>query len=202
MKPIVSAFFAMQIALLGFGVAAMGQTIKVGVVTPLTGRYAAIGNELNTDTTLPWRKSTPAACFEAVNWCLLLELIVLDDESDATKTVARLETHAAQGVVAYLGGVGSDFMPRAPLSLKRIGFLTWVWDLPWRAFTSKDIAISSRLFGSRRNSPQRNLSSSQWLDRWRINVPKKVALFLEKTDWGQENGVMGIVERKPGMKLS
>ena len=46
MKPIVSAFFAMQIAWLGFGVAAMGQTIKVGVVTPLTGRYAAIGNEL------------------------------------------------------------------------------------------------------------------------------------------------------------
>ena len=37
-----------------------------------------------------------------------LELILLDDESDATKTVARLETLAAQGVVGYLGGFGSD----------------------------------------------------------------------------------------------
>ena len=37
-----------------------------------------------------------------------LELVLLDDESDATKTVSRLETLAAQGVVAYLGGFGSD----------------------------------------------------------------------------------------------
>src|SRR3989442_588068 len=37
-----------------------------------------------------------------------LELALLDDESDATKTVSRLETLAAQGVVAYLGGFGSD----------------------------------------------------------------------------------------------
>ena len=37
-----------------------------------------------------------------------LELVLLDDESDATKTVSRMETLAAQGVVAYLGGFGSD----------------------------------------------------------------------------------------------
>src|SRR5205823_13615088 len=35
-------------------------------------------------------------------------LVLLDDESDATKTVSRLETLAAQGAVAYLGGFGSD----------------------------------------------------------------------------------------------
>ena len=39
---------------------------------------------------------------------LPLELVLLDDESDATKTVSRLETLAAQGVAAYLGGFGSD----------------------------------------------------------------------------------------------
>jgi hypothetical protein len=38
MKPIISAFLAMIIALFGFGFRAMGQSIKVGVVTPLTGR--------------------------------------------------------------------------------------------------------------------------------------------------------------------
>src|SRR5256885_10010521 len=37
-----------------------------------------------------------------------IEITILDDESDATKTVSRMETLAAQGVVAYLGGFGSD----------------------------------------------------------------------------------------------
>src|SRR4029450_3963269 len=37
-----------------------------------------------------------------------IQLVLLDGESDATTTAARLETLAAQGVVAYLGGFGSD----------------------------------------------------------------------------------------------
>ena len=100
MKPIVSVFFAMQITWLGFGVAAMGQTIKVGVVTPLTGRYAAIGNELKHGYDIAVEKINAGGGVQVGNRRLLLELIVLDDESDATKTVARFETHAAQGVVA------------------------------------------------------------------------------------------------------
>ena len=39
---------------------------------------------------------------------LPIELVLLDDESDATKTVASSRRLAAQGVVAYLGGFGSD----------------------------------------------------------------------------------------------
>ena len=46
MKPIISVFLATIITLFGFDSAAMGQSIKVGVVTPLTGRSASIGNEL------------------------------------------------------------------------------------------------------------------------------------------------------------
>ena len=108
MKPIISAFLAMQIALLGFGFAATAQSIKVGVVTPLTGRYAAIGNELKHGYDIAVEKINAGGGVQVGNRRLLLELIVLDDESDATKTVARLEAHAAQGVVAYFGGVGSD----------------------------------------------------------------------------------------------
>ena len=131
MKPIVSAFFAMQIAWLGFGVAAMGQTIKVGVVTPLTGRYAAIGNELKHGYDIAVEKINAGGGVQVGNRRLLLELNVLDDE-----------------------------------------FPTWVWDLPWRAFTSRVIAISSRLFGSRRKSPEKPIVFS--MAHWRrINVLRR-----------------------------
>ena len=49
---------------------------------------------------------------------LRLELVMLDDESDPTKTVARLETLATQGVVAYLGGAGSDLHGAAEVDLR------------------------------------------------------------------------------------
>ena len=190
MKSIVSAFFAMQIAWLGFGVAAMGQTIKVGVVTPLTGRYASIGNELKHGYDIAVEKINAGGGVQVgATGALLSELIVLDDESDATKTVARLETHAAQGVVAYLGGVGSDLHAAGGRHCRgeESDSLPGCGICPGRAFTSRVIAISSRLFGSRRKSPEKPIVFS--IAHWRSNQrPKKVALFLEKTDWGQEIG--------------
>lgn len=94
--------------LFGFTVNAIAQTIKVGVVTPLTGRYASIGNEVKHGYEIAVERINAAGGIQVGNRRLPIEIIVLDDESDPTKTVARLETHAAQGVVAYLGGVGSD----------------------------------------------------------------------------------------------
>src|SRR3970040_465794 len=37
-----------------------------------------------------------------------LEMVMLDDESNPTQTVSRLETLGSQGVAVYLGGFGSD----------------------------------------------------------------------------------------------
>ena len=187
MKPIVSAFFAMQIAWLGFGVAAMGQTIKVGVVTPLTGRYASIGNELKHGYEIAVEKINAGGGVQVGNRRLLLELIVLDDESDATKTVARLETHAAQGVVAYLGGVGSDLHAAgATVAEKnRIPYLGVGF-----ALESIHKQGYRYLFSPFWKSPQIARETYRLLNGSLAENqrPKKVALFLEKTDWGQEIG--------------
>jgi branched-chain amino acid transport system substrate-binding protein len=187
MKPIVSAFFAMQIAWLGFGVAAMGQSIKVGVVTPLTGRYAAIGNELKHGYDIAVEKINAGGGVQVGNRRLLLELIVLDDESDATKTVARLETHAAQGVVAYLGGVGSDLHAAgATVAEKnRIPYLGVGF-----ALESIHKQGYRYLFSPFWKSPQIARETYRLLNGSLAENqrPKKVALFLEKTDWGQEIG--------------
>ena len=187
MKPIVSAFFAMQIAWLGFGVAAMGQTIKVGVVAPLSGRYAAIGNELKHGYDIAVEKINAGGGVQVGNRRLLLELIVLDDESDATKTVARLETHAAQGVVAYLGGVGSDLHAAgATVAEKnRIPYLGVGF-----ALESIHKQGYRYLFSPFWKSPQIARETYRLLNGSLAENqrPKKVALFLEKTDWGQEIG--------------
>jgi len=45
-----------------------------------------------------------------------LELVLLDDESDATKTVARLESLADQNVAGYLGASASDLHAAPPPS--------------------------------------------------------------------------------------
>ena len=88
------------------GVAA--QTIKVGSVVPLTGRYAAGGAQVRAGYEIAVDDVNRAGGVTVGGKKMPLELVILDDESDATKTVARLESLSTQGVVAYLGGFGSD----------------------------------------------------------------------------------------------
>src|SRR5262249_54254913 len=84
------------------------QSTKLGSLMPLTWRYASIGNDLKPGYDIAVERINAAGGIQVGNRRFPIELMVLDDESDATKTVARLETHAAQGVLAYFGGAGSD----------------------------------------------------------------------------------------------
>ncbi len=92
-----------------------GQTIKIGAVVPLTGRYAALGSQVKTGYELAVQHINAAGGVSVGGKKLQIEMTMLDDESDPTKTVARLETLATQGVVAYLGGAGSDLHARGGL---------------------------------------------------------------------------------------
>src|SRR5881409_1858818 len=96
------------LALLAIAPMAAAQTIKLGAVVPLTGRYGAGGAQVRAGYELAVEQINAAGGVTVAGKKVPLELILLDDESDATKTVARLESLAAQGVVAYLGGFGSD----------------------------------------------------------------------------------------------
>src|SRR3989304_10312683 len=90
---------------------AAAQGIKVGAVVPLTGRYASLGAQVRAGYEIAVEHLNAAGGVTVGGRKLPLEMVMLDDESDPTKTVARLETLAAQGVVAYLGGAGSGPHP-------------------------------------------------------------------------------------------
>ena len=169
---------------LAWPVAAAAQTIKVGSVIPLTGRYAAGGAQVRAGYEIAVDDVNRAGGVTVGGKKTPLELVILDDESDATKTVARLESLAAQGVVAYLGGFGSDLHAAAAsvaeknktaylgvaFALHKIheqGF-RYLFSPFWK---SPDIA--------QQMVPM--LTSIAASDR-----PKRVAVFQEKTDWGIE----------------
>ena len=90
----------LSLALLGLSpAAAWAQSIKMGAVVPLTGRYGAGGAQIRAGYEFAVERINASGGIAVGGVKMPVELILLDDESDATKTVARMETLAAQGVV-------------------------------------------------------------------------------------------------------
>ena len=112
MRRLILVALAVVLALFGLSSKGDSQTIKIGAVVPLTGRYAALGGQVKTGYEIAVQHINAAGGVTVGGKKLQIELTMLDDESDPTKTVARLETLASQGVVAYLGGAGSDLHAR------------------------------------------------------------------------------------------
>ena len=84
------------------------KTIKVGAVIPITGKYSGLGEQVKNGYELAVADINAAGGVDVGGTKVPIELSILDDESDPTKTVQQLETHNSNGVVAYLGGAGSD----------------------------------------------------------------------------------------------
>jgi branched-chain amino acid transport system substrate-binding protein len=164
--------------------AAWAQTIKLGAVVPLTGRYGAGGAQIRAGYEFAVEHINAGGGITVGGVKMPLELILLDDESDATKTVARLETLAAQGVVGYLGGFGSD-LHAAAASVAEKNHIPYLGV----AFALQKIHQQSfhYRFSPFWKSPDIGLATQGLLalipaaDR-----PKAVAIFQEKTDWGRE----------------
>ena len=164
--------------------AAWAQTIKLGAVVPLTGRYGAGGAQIRAGYEFAVEHMNAGGGITVGGVKMPLELILLDDESDATKTVARLETLAAQGVVGYLGGFGSD-LHAAAASVAEKNHIPYLGV----AFALQKIHQQGfhYLFSPFWKSPDIGLATQGLLalipaaDR-----PKAVAIFQEKTDWGRE----------------
>src|SRR5215475_8836332 len=96
------------LAVLALHLSAWAQAVKLGAVVPLTGRYGPGGAQVRAGYEIAVEQINSAGGVTVGGKKVPLEVTILDDESDATKTVSRMETLAAQGVVAYLGGFGSD----------------------------------------------------------------------------------------------
>jgi branched-chain amino acid transport system substrate-binding protein len=170
--------------LAGLSPLAWAQSVKVGAVVPLTGRYGAGGAQVRAGYEIAVEQMNGGGGITVGDRKMPVELVLLDDESDATKTVSRLETLAAQGVVAYLGGFGSDLHAAAAsvAEKNRIPYLGVAFAL------NKVHQQGFRyLFSPFWKSPDIGRQMPGLLSA----VPaaervKSVAIFQEKTDWGAE----------------
>jgi branched-chain amino acid transport system substrate-binding protein len=186
MKRIILVSFTLALALIG--VSSTGaQTIKVGAVVPLTGRYAALGAQVRAGYEIAVQQLNAAGGVTVGGKKMQIELTMLDDESDPTKTVARLETLATQGVVAYLGGAGSDLHAAAASigDKNKIPYLGIAFAL--HSIHKQGLRY---LFSPFPKSPDLTKETFVFLDALipAPERPRKVALILERTDWGKEMG--------------
>ena len=172
------------LALLALPLPAWAQPVRVGAVVPVTGRYGAGGAQVRAGYEIAVEHINAAGGVTLAGKKVPLELVLLDDESDATKTVARLETLAAQGVVAYLGGFGSDLHAAAAAVAEKnktpyLGVAFALHKVHQQGFRY--------LFSPFWKSPD----ISEALPPMLASIPagerpKTVAIFQEKTDWGRE----------------
>jgi branched-chain amino acid transport system substrate-binding protein len=165
--------------------AAVAQTsVKVGAVVPLTGRYGGGGAQVRAGYEIAVEHINALGGVSVGGKRVPIELILVDDESDATKTVSRFESLAAQNVVAYLGGFGSDLHAAAAsvaeknkISYLGVAFaLNKVHQQGFRYLFSpfwKSPDIGQAMQGLLATIPA-------------AERPKTVAIFQEKTDWGRE----------------
>jgi len=160
-------------------------TIKIGAVIPLTGRYAAGGSQIQQGYELAVNDINAAGGVDVGGTKIPLELIILDDESDATKTVQHLETQYAENdVVAYLGGFGSDLHAAAAAIAEKnkvpyLGVAFALYGVHQQGF--------KYLFSPFPKSPALATSTFDMLDSLDPK-PTNIAVFQETTDWGAELG--------------
>ena len=158
-------------------------TIKVGAVIPLTGRYAAGGEQVKNGYELAVDAINKAGGVDVGGTKIPLQLITLDDESDPTKTVQQLETlNSNDQVVAYLGGFGSDLHAAAAgiAEKNKIPYLGV-------AFALQKVHDQGfkYLFSPFPKSPALATATFDMLDSLSPK-PSKIVVFAEKTDWGDE----------------
>ena len=156
----------------------------LGAVIPLTGRFASGGAQVKAGYELAVEDINARGGVQVGNRRIPLELVILDDESDPTKTVSRLETLATQGAIVYLGGFGSDLHAAAAAVAEKnripyCGVAFALHSIHQKGFKflfspfikSPDIAIGIYRFLNSVPTAQR---------------PRRVAIFAERTDWGRE----------------
>lgn len=157
--------------------------IAIGAVIPLTGRYAAGGEQIQNGYQLAVDDINKAGGVSVGGKKIPLQLTILDDESDPTKTVQRLETlNSDNHVVAYLGGFGSD-LHAAAAGVAEKNKIPYIGV----AFALQKVHNQGfkYLFSPFPKSPALAVATFDMLDSLSPK-PTKIAIFPEKTDWGAE----------------
>jgi branched-chain amino acid transport system substrate-binding protein len=157
-------------------------TIKIGAVIPLTGANAALGAQVEAGYKLAVADINAAGGVDVGGTKLPLELIILDDESDPAKTVQQLETQNSNGVVAYLGGAGSNLHAAAAgiAEKNKIAYLGIAFSL-----NSVHEQGFKYLFSPFPKSKDHAKATFDLLDSLSPK-PTKIVIFQETTDGGKE----------------
>ena len=163
------------------------KAIKVGAAVSFTGGFASGGLEskFGYEQAVADINKEGGVFVKEFNKQIPLELIIEDDESNSTKCVARLEKmHSVDKVVAYLGPYGSTLCAAAAgiAEKNRVPILAVSFSLLaphqqgykylFSPFAKTDTGLEA-IFAT-----IDTLSKAQ--------RPSKVAIFAEKTDWGEE----------------
>ena len=162
-------------------------TAQLGAVVPLTGRYASGGAQVKAGYELAIADINARGGVQVGTRRIPLDLSILDDESDPTKTVSRLEALAAQGAVTFLGGFGSDLHAAAAAVAEKD-------KIPYCGVAFALHAIHEHgfryLFSPFPKSPDIAIETYRFLNASipSDQRPRHLAIFQERTDWGRELG--------------
>ncbi len=162
-------------------------TIRVGAAVSFTGRFASGGLEskFGYEQAAADINKEGGVYVKEFNKKIPIELIIEDDESDSTKCVARLEKmHSMDKVVAYLGPYGSTLcaaaagiaeknkVPILAVSFSLLAPHQQGYKYLFSPFAKTDTGLEA-IFATIDTIPK-------------AQRPSKVAIFAEKTDWGEE----------------
>ena len=164
--------------------------IEIGASIPLTGKYGSLGAMV-----LPGYEFAVAdinadggVYVEEYGVKIPLRFTYYDDESDPTKAVSKLETlYSEQGVVAYLGGAGSEMHAAASAIAEKN-------QVPYCGIAFALYKIHQQgykyLFSPFPKSPQQARDTYEYLNAAipEGERPTKVAIFSYNDDWGKEIG--------------
>jgi branched-chain amino acid transport system substrate-binding protein len=151
-------------------------SFTIGAVMPLTGRYASLAEQVKNGYELAFEDLNKSSKNQ-------LQLKLLDDESDPTKTVQRIESlSASDNPLAFLGGAGSDLHAAAAAVADKN-------KTPYIGVAFALLSVHQRglkyLFSPFQKSPQLARTVFDMMDA-QSPKPTRVAIFAEKTDWGAE----------------
>ncbi len=167
------------------GIGAAPAAIQLGAVIPLSGRYGGGGAQVRAGYQFAVADINRAGGVTVGGQKMPLTLTVLDDGSDATKTVSQFETLGSQGSVVFLGGFGSDLHAAAAAVAEKD-------KIPYCGVAFALHAVHEQgfkyLFSPFPKSPQLAVDTYRALNGSipAGQRPTRVAIFEERTDWGRE----------------
>lgn len=175
--------------------------IELGASIPLTGKFGSLGTQVKVgyDYAIADINAAGGVFVAEYNAKVPLRLTAYDDESDPTKAVSNLEQVFSEqpALVAYLGGAASG-MHAATTAISEKNQVPYLgvsfawWNIHQRGYKF--------LFSPFPKSPDQARDVYKALNEMipdAANRPTKVAVFQEKTDWGNELGGLFKADAKP-----